>query len=448
MRWAFKRVVYLFLLCALAVTLSFPVSIFAEQAKPKTPQDKLKSPERPKAPASVEESTFVEEYKDEAQAAKKPFFSMDEDKPRIHLGALEFHPYGSIEEKYDTNIYLQPRGQEHEDWITDYRVGFAAKMPLVPERGDDHMLEAYYHADIIEFLHHDKLSRVDHTVHVAMTNKFPNDFQFRLSEDYLKTQDPPNNERTLLTKRWWNMVDARVDYIREKIKLEGAFTLTADSYDESHNLNHNDYMATATAFYNIGTKTWLLGEFNFGRILYRNSATNSDSSYYQGRVGVEGNIAPKLTGTYKMGFRCQDYSRTQANNYSAFTAFANLKYEITQRTTLNIYGERRPEESSYATNSYYNINTVGLKFDHLLLQRLWLNGGAFWGLDLYPAESTEGSQTAKRKDKLWGAGVGLKYEVKDWLFLNTGYEFKQRNSNFHNLSYNDHKISIRASVMF
>jgi hypothetical protein len=44
--------------------------------------------------------------------------------------------------------------------------------------------------------------------------------------------------------------------------------------------------------------------------------------------------------------------------------------------------------------------------------------------------------------------LGLKYEVKDWLFLNTGYEFKQRDSVFHNYNYNDHQVTVRGSVMF
>lgn len=441
---SFKLISGIFLLCALAVALSFLSSVWAEQPRSKTPQDKLKSPDRPKAPSNVIEAEDV------APAAKETsFFSVDEDKPRIHLGALELHPYSSIEERYDTNIYFQPRGQEHEDWITDYSVGFAAKMPLVPQRGDDYLIEGNYHADIIEYANHHKLSRVDHTAHAALTCAFPNDFGVRLSEDFLKTQDPPNDERTLLTKRLWNMADARVNYIREKIKLEGAVTLTADSYNEYHNLNHNDCMGTATAFYNIGPKTWLLGEFNFGRIIYRNSATNSDSDYYQGRVGVEGDIAPKLNGMLKFGYRNQDYSNsTLANDYSGTDVYGNLKYEVTQRTTLNIYGEIRPEESSYGTNSHYQINTAGVKFDHLLSQRLWLNGGAFWALDLYPTESTEGSKTAKRRDVLWGTAVGLKHEVKDWLSLNAGYEFKQRNSNFNNLSYNDHKVLFRVSATF
>ncbi|MCX5666812.1 MAG: outer membrane beta-barrel protein [Candidatus Omnitrophica bacterium] len=443
----FKRIMSLSMLCALAVALSLPATAWAEQPRPNTPQDKLKSPDRPNVPANVINP------EDAVPAAKRPFFhwmdNIDKDKPRIHLGSLELRPYGSIEEKFDTNIFLEPHGLENEDWITDYRAGLSAKMPLVASRGDDYMAEGYYHADFIEFLHQDKLSRVDHTAHGSVTCDLPNDVGIQASEDFLRTQDPPDTERTLLTKRWCNIMDGRVNYTREKIKLEGACALTTNSYDAYPNLNYNDFMVTATTFYNVATKTWLFSELNFGSIkYYKGSATNSGSQYYQGRVGVEGKIAPKLTGTMKFGYRYQDYSRTQASNFAALVAFGNLKYEITERTTANIYGDSTPIESTYATNSYYQASTVGLKLDHLLLQRLWLNGSGFWGLNLYPTESTQGNVTTIRGDTLWGAGTGLKYEVKDWLFLNTGYAFKQRDSNFHNYSYNDHQISFRVSVAF
>lgn len=440
--------VYLFIMCALALALCFPVNAFAQQPKPHTSQGKLKSPDVPKAQANIASPKYVAP----APAAQTPFFSwmnnIDKDKPRIHIGSLEIHPYGSIEEKYDTNIRLEPRGQANEDWITDYRTGIAAKMPLVPSRGDDYIAEAYYHADFIQFLHNNKLSRIDHTAHGAVSGKMPNDVGFRVSEDFLKTQDPPNNERTLLTKRWWNMIDARADYTREKIKVEGAYTQTTNVYLENANLSYNDYMGTGTVFYNIGTKTWLLYETNVGRIMYNKSPTNSNSQYFQGRVGVEGKIAPKLTGTLKFGYRYQDYSRSSASNYSALTAFGNVKYDITQRTSLSIYGEKRPIESTYASNSYYNDDTVGVKFEHLLAKRLWLNGGAFWAYDTYPTDSQEGDTVAKRRDTIWGTGVGFKYEVKDWMFINTGYQFKQKDSVFHNFSYNDQQVTVRGSVAF
>ncbi|MFH1996699.1 MAG: hypothetical protein ABIJ27_06845, partial [Candidatus Omnitrophota bacterium] len=39
--------------------------------------------------------------------------------PNIHIGALEIHPYGSVKQTYDSNIFLEPKNRENGDMITD-----------------------------------------------------------------------------------------------------------------------------------------------------------------------------------------------------------------------------------------------------------------------------------------------------------------------------------------
>ena len=366
----------------------------------------------------------------------------------IHWGKLELHPTVGYEEIYDTNIALAPRGQEKRDWISDYIAGLAVKMPLVPSRGEDFLAEGAYRADFLDYMQHSRLDRVDHTAHGSVRGNFANGIGLKVTEDYINTQDQANNEITALQKRWWNKLDARANYTREKITIEGAYTVIMNRYLQSHNLDYNDHMMTGAVFYNISAKTRVFNEFNLGRIQYRKSPTNSNSYYYQDRIGAEGKIAPKTTGTVKLGFRFQDYSRETAKDYAQITAFGNIKYDFSERTTFNLYGETRPEESSYATNSYYISNIVGVKGEHLLTKRLAVAGGVFWAYDQYRSLSTEGDQSAKRHDTLWGSDITLKYELRKWWLLDTGYRFKQRESRFHNFNYNDQQVTARSSFLF
>ncbi len=66
----------------------------------------------------------------------------------------------------------------------------------------------------------------------------------------------------------------------------------------------------------------------------------------------------------------------------------------------------------------------------------------------YPEETTESSVTAKRKDKLWDGSIGLRYEMKEWLSLETNYEYKQRESKFDNFDYKDNKITAKVNLLF
>ncbi|MFH1799230.1 MAG: outer membrane beta-barrel protein [Candidatus Omnitrophota bacterium] len=366
----------------------------------------------------------------------------------IHWGKLELHPMAGFEQKYDTNIALAPRGQANPEWISDYIAGLAGRMPLVSSRGDDFLAEAAYRADFLDYMRHDKLSRVDHTVHGSVRGNFTNGIGVKVTEDFIKTQDQANNELTALQKRWWNKLDGRINYTREKITVEAAYTVIMNRYLQAHNISYNDHMMTGAIFYNISAKTRVFNEFNLGRIQYRKSPTNSNSYYYQDRIGVEGKIAPKTTGTVKLGFRYQDYERKTQKDYAQITAFGNIKYDLSERTNFNLYGETRPEESSYATNSYYISNIVGLRGEHLLTKRLAVAGGVFWAYDQYRALSVEGDQAAKRHDTLWGADATLKYELRRWWLLDAGYRFKQRDSRFNNFDYNDQQVTMRSSFLF
>lgn len=366
----------------------------------------------------------------------------------IHIGTLEIHPFASVEQKYDDNIFLEPDDQENDDWITTTTLGIGLEMPIVPEREKDFLFKAKYAADIIRFWDHTNQNRVDHTVQVLADFNFANDFTLKLEERFKKTADPPNSELTALEKRFRNRAQIIFGYKREKIGFDLGYRNTRDDYKNLNNLDKYEHTITTTGYYQIFPKTSVFAEYNFGTINYDDNTTNSDSEYHQGRMGVKGKIAPKLTGVVKAGYKYTSYDESSKSDFKGFTLFGNLTYELKERTTLNIYGERASIESTYKTNSYFESNKIGLKLDHQLLQRLFFVAGGFYQLNEYPDETTEGTQTAKRKDHIWDGNVGLRYEIKDWASVETNYEYKQRDSKFGTFDYKDNKISAKVSFVF
>ncbi len=369
-------------------------------------------------------------------------------KPNIHIGTLEIHPFSTLKQTYDSNIYLEPKGDKNDDFITDITLGIKGQMPLIPEREDDFTIQASYQVDIIEFWRHNQNDRVDHTAKGLLDFKFTNDFQLKIENNFKRTADPPNSERTALDKRFRNILDMTLTYDREKIKLEGGYTTILDDYDNTNNLDKTDNKFTSAAFYQISSKISLLAEYNFGTINYDSNQTNSDSKYHQLRLGTVGELSSKLKGTVKAGYRYVGYDESGKKDFSSFTLFGSIKYDVTERTEINLFAERTSEESSYSVNSYYETNKIGVKLDHQIAERLWLKGKGSFQYNRYPAETIEGSKTAKRKDTLWGLGTGLKYEVKEWLVIDADYEFKQRASNFAAYDYDDHKITAGVSILF
>jgi hypothetical protein len=369
-------------------------------------------------------------------------------KGNIHIGALEVHPFASIKQRYDDNIFLEPNNEENDDWITTATLGVTLQMPIVAQRQEDFMFKAKYAADIIEFWDNTNQSRIDHTISALADFTFANDSTLKVEEDFKKTADPPNSELTDLEKRIRNTIQVVLGYIREEISFDLGYKNIRDDYKKLSNLDRYEHIVTATGYYRIFPKTSILSECNFGTITYDDSTTNSDSDYYQIRLGLKGEIATKLTGVIKGGYKYTTYDDSSKEDFRGVTIFTNLIYSLQERSTLNIYSERSSIESTYRTNSYFESNKIGLKFDHQLLERLFLVTGGYYQLNKYPEETSEGSETAKRKDYIWDGSIGLRYEIKDRAVIEASYEYKQRDSKFATFDYEDNKVTTKISFLF
>jgi len=375
-------------------------------------------------------------------------FSLANAVGNIHIGTLEINPFVSLEQKYDDNIFLESEDHENHDWITTTTLGLDLNMPIIPGREEDFTFKAKYAASFLKFWDYTKQDRVDHNISALADFKFSNDFTFKIEDNFQKTAEPPTSELTALERRFRNTVQVVLGYMREKIGFDFGYKNIRDDYNNLNDLDKHEHVFTTTGYYQLFPKTSIFGEYNFGEVIYDKNNTNSDSKYHQYRLGVKGQIAPKLTGLVKIGYKKTDYKDSSKNNFEGFTAFVNVTYDLKERTALNAYLERGSEESTYSTNSYFEYAKGGLKLDHELLDRLFLVGGGYYQINKYPDQTTEGSVTARRRDKVYDGTVGLRYEIKDWVFLETDYEYKQRDSKFATFDYKDNRFSTKVSITF
>ena len=365
----------------------------------------------------------------------------------IHLGNLEINPFVSIEETYDDNIFLEPDNQENEDWITTAKLGADLRMPLAPAREEDFMFKGKYALDVISFSDEAAQNRLDHTLEAAIDCNFANDFSLKVKDKLLKTGVPPNSELTALEERLSNSAKVVLGYEREMIGFDAGYQNKRDDYNNLNGLDRYEHIFTLTAYYQLFPKTSIFGEYNFGSIEYDVTTTNSDSDYNQGRLGLKGELTSKLTGIVKAGYKSSDYDQAAKDDFEGITTYLNLIYELWERSTVKLYGERGAVESSYRTNSYFAMNKIGLKLDYELSDKLFLTTGGSYGLNKYPDQTTEASLSAKRKDRIYNALIGLRYEMKEWVYISGEYEYKQRDSEFSTFDYEDNKVSVKVSLM-
>lgn len=370
-----------------------------------------------------------------------------EGKPNFHIGTLEANPIAAIESRFDDNIFLEPDGEEDQDFIFSTQVGIGLNMPLVAVRESDFNFQTAYFADILQFSDHKDQDRTDHYSSTVADFLFANDFTLRVADDFVKTADPPNSELTDLQKRLRNVASIVGGYTREKVGVDVGYSNIRDDWKSRDNLDKYEHVISTTGTFYYSPKTSVFGEFDFGIIDYDEQTTNSDSDYQQWLVGLKGEVAPKLVGVVKTGYRSSNYEDGRSD-FNGVTVYGDLTYDLQERTTIVLSGERGPVESTFDTNSFFEANKVSLRFEHELLEKLQLQGGGFYQRNEYPDSTTIGTKTAERQDDIGSLSVGLIYEVREWLAAKTSYEYKVRESEFSSLDYKANEVKVSLSLLF
>lgn len=371
----------------------------------------------------------------------------------MHLGTLEIKPFSSIEQKYNDNIYLEPKTFKNGDQITVYQVGLSLKKPVVPGKSLD--FKAKYFADFIQFRKNDKEDRTDNTVSASLGMTMLSHIVFKVKENFKKTADPPTSELTDLEKRLRNDTIVDIGLKGDKMGLDAHFEYHRDVYDSTNlkGLDKKDFVIGPVAYLQVGPKTTIFAQWDFGQIRYDHSTSNLDSTYVNRNIGIRGKITRKLTGVIKAGRKTTDYEDNRNieeddKDFKAGVVFANITYQILPRTTINAYASKSSIESTFETNNFFVESKGGGQLKHLLMDRVTVFGGGYYQINKYPEVITFAGLTDERKDKLSGSNAGLKYELKKWLILEGVYNFSKKDSNFNDFDHKNNVYSGKLTILF
>lgn len=362
--------------------------------------------------------------------------------------AIDFQPLVDVEQKHDDNIFQEPKDKAKRDWITTVTLGGELQMPLMKGKREDSLLKARYDADIIEFWNRRKLDRIDHTVFCSADVPVTDDLMFMFDEYFNRTSNPPNEELRGLHKRFYNDFTGALRYtIEDKIELEASYQNTRNYYYKLKSNNNYNHIATGKVSYNIAPKLDIFGQYDKGVTFYDKTG-HSDSESNRWQLGLEGEITERLKGIIEGGYKNTEYEVTNTV-LDEFVMTVDLSYNLQKRTTLYVSYDRTTRDSTLYHESYYEMNKMGISLSHELLKRLSLSAGMFYQHDRYPQTTTEDRTFPKRRDDIWEGNVGLSYEVlKERLFLEANYEYKQSNSTLDTQDYKRNRISTKVSLLF
>ena len=367
----------------------------------------------------------------------------------------ELHPYAGYQESYDSNIFLLP--QAVSSWIHTPSVGLRAPLRLL----DKNLFQLTY--DLADRIYSNAPglgSGVVQQLDGRYWYKSPRGLYLRAMEDYLNTIDPATTELTGLSRRWQNTAGGEVSYLPD----DGRLFLAADVTDLRHKyvsdptvgqeLNRYDATFGGKIGWQLQPKTVAYAAYHRQLIHFTDHPTvDRDSRGDLVDFGVQGALAPKISGTAQAGFVERGYDSAAAAGQSRvtrnMTAMLNLAYEP-ERSRVDLTFSRFLQESSYDVNQFYIATGGVLSLTHSFPWRLYARvyGGAEF--DKYPTAAQVGPALLNRRDDNYQSGLELQYPIGDYVRVGGSYLYRARFSKDASAQFNfrDQITSVSATVTF
>lgn len=155
-------------------------------------------------------------------------------------------------------------------------------------------------------------------------------------------------------------------------------------------------------------------------------------------IGARGNLLPKLTGFFKVGYRVRDNDRPGASSESTLGLDADLTWAATPKLTnrlalsrdFGVSGEGfSSENTSVSLTSNYSINS-------------FFAASAF--IDYTLREFVE----INEDENQYRLGARLNYTPNQYWRFSTGYTYSENDSDRAFRSYEDHTVDITASLRY
>lgn len=367
------------------------------------------------------------------------------------------HSAFRTKEMLDTNIYL-----DNTDRKFDSITAMAGQVGFEIPFGDNSFSADYVIEQFLYGTYHEE-NHTDHRVRGLLEFNLT-DYVVTVKDNFNRFTNRASNEDSVRLKQENNEFRAGVEAHFERLGFDVGYNNLITYYDSNDasditagqmtTYRDKSYMTNLidmTVSYKFMPKTYFLFENDLGFIDYYNSSLPPNSYFDETLVGVKGQWFSKSNINLKAGFRYQSYDKSDIyadKDYVGAVIRGGFDYTPTDRDIVVISLERSVRESTYANMNYYNLNMAGFTYRHNFNDKLSFNLSGVYQLNLYPSESTENGETAKRNDNYYIAGAGIRYDMRKWISFEARYDFTNKTSTFDIFDYVDNVASIRGTVGF
>ncbi|MEX2146681.1 MAG: outer membrane beta-barrel protein [Candidatus Rokuibacteriota bacterium] len=360
--------------------------------------------------------------------------------PDLNLPGFRVTPFITQRVEYESNVFQTPNN-EQDDVIFRTIPGILVELPL-----GRHRLDFGARMEVLRFADLDSQDTEHYFLFGTLSLDFPGGLRAALKEDLAYTSDPPGTELTGRIESLTNVLSPSVEYAFARRWALGAdYVWTHVDFDRTVNqLDRDEHTFGITGFYKVAPKTDLLLNLAYGTKEFSTAGVR-DVERYIGVVGLRGEITPRLTSTFRIGWEVREPDNPRRTSYSGIVAGGDWVFQPTDRTRFTLTTERFVAESVYRTNLFYVANFVTFAAEHKFTPKLLVTGNVFGGTNEYPDKA---GRRDWRRDEIYGAGLGLDYQIQRWLAVGADYTYTRRYSNFAEFDYEDNIVGAKVTLSF
>ncbi len=363
----------------------------------------------------------------------------------FHFGHLYVHPRIRVDATYDDNLFLLG-DKKVDDVLFNIKPG----VDLDYTRNEK-SVRLNYLADIGRYVDNTDYDYETHLVDAAVDLQFVSGLMFFVGDNFRTANDRPTYEWVPLVRRKQNTTDVRAGYeFTDRLSVRVGYDHVMLDYDDPiyQVYDRNEDLVNGTVYYRIFPKLSVLGEVGYRWIDYEEeTGVRFDSQGITTLVGVTGQLTSKMVALVKAGWQNRDYDG-ERDDWSGGVFSVDIIHRCTETLLLSIGGSREAIESTYLTNNYYASTEARVGLEKALSFKISVSASAFYANSNYPEPTLEQGRYGERDDDIWGARLGVRYNIQPWLSTGVTYTHEQRNSNQNTYDYEDNRVSVGVWAVF
>ncbi|MBW1940567.1 MAG: outer membrane beta-barrel protein, partial [Deltaproteobacteria bacterium] len=129
-----------------------------------------------------------------------------------------------------------------------------------------------------------------------------------------------------------------------------------------------------------------------------------------------------------------------------FVLEAQLYHNFTPKTSLNLVGLRRNEETTISTTDYVLTNSITASYIQRFTEKFSGTLEATYTNDKFEGDLTYGGVTKERKDDIYRIAPSVRYVFNDWLMAEFAYSYTERDSNFDDFNYTNNSVMLKITA--